>query len=246
MYEKHPSFKEIEDDKKIWRFMDLAKFCDFLERRSVFFTKPKMFKDPWEGHYTQRHFEESFYENLPDEARKIFIQSAKETIPNLTRETFGVNCWHINENESEALWRNYSERGIAIQSTFGKLKECFKGNTEYNIYIGKVEYKDHRIDLLDMSNLFNQILWKRKSFEYENELRAVIWSSENIQNKGQKPFNHKNGSNIKISPEILIEKVYTTPFEKEEWFNDLVKNLIKKYEFNFSCDKSDLMKKPNE
>jgi hypothetical protein len=131
-----------------------------------------------------------------------------------------------------------------VQTTFGRLKESFKKNETYSIYIGKVEYKDHNKDIVDVGNMFNYILWKRKSFEYENELRAVIWAKENPDGKGVRNFDQANGQYIETDLTMLIENVYTTPFEKDEWFNNLVKDLIKRFGFSFNCSKSNLMDKP--
>ena len=54
-----------------------------------------------------------------------------------------VNCWHENEHESAAMWKLYikSVEGIAIQSTYSKLKKSFI-NDEI-IFIGKVKYIDY-------------------------------------------------------------------------------------------------------
>ena len=244
MYKEHPSFKSISDETKIWRFMDLAKFCDVLEKKSLFFIKPEKFPDPWEGYLPKKHFEETSYEGIPEQFRGTLIKLAKETTPELVRKQFAVNCWHISNSESEAFWRNYSERGIAIQTTFGRLKESLKNEVEYSVYIGKVEYKDHNIDIVDVGNLFNHILWKRKSFEYENELRAVVWEKENADGKGVRNFNESTGHYINTNLDTLIENIYTTPFERSDWFNKLVNSLIIRYGFNFPCIKSNLMDKP--
>ena len=39
-----------------------------------------------------------------------------------------VNCWHMNNSESAAMWNSYSYRnsGIALQSTFQRLKDAVK------------------------------------------------------------------------------------------------------------------------
>lgn len=243
MYKEHPSFKPVSDETKIWRFMDLAKFCDVLEKSSIFFIKPEKFPDPWEGFSPKMHFEEESYKSIPAELRQTLIKIEKEDTPKIVRGQFAVSCWHISNFESEAFWRNYSKRGIALQSTFGRLKESLS-NTDYSIYIGKVEYKDHDTDSIDSGNLFYRILWKRKSFEYENELRAVIWDKENSDGKGAKTFKESNGEYLGVDLNVLIENIYTTPFESDSWFNNIVGDLIRRYGYNFPCKKSQLMDKP--
>jgi hypothetical protein len=90
MYKEHPSFNSISDDTKIWRFMDLAKFCDVLEKNSLFFVKPEKFRDPWEGYLPKKHFEEASYSDIPADVGKVLIKLAKETTPNLFEEILGL------------------------------------------------------------------------------------------------------------------------------------------------------------
>ncbi len=243
MYKEHPSFKSVDENTKIWRFMDFAKFCDVLEKNSLFFVKPNCFEDPWEGHLPKKHYDETSYEDVLKDHVQFIIRTDK-IMTERAREDFAINCWHISDFESEAFWKKYSERGIAIQTTFGRLKESFKDNDHYEIFIGKVEYMDHNTDFIDTRNAFNQILWKRKSFEYENELRAVIWQIGAREGKGARDFDVQKGQEVNLDLSVLVENIYTTPFEKDEWFNSLVHNLIQRYGFNFPCIKSDLMDKP--
>lgn len=243
MYEEHPSFKSIADETKIWRFMDFTKFCAILENKSLFFTKPEKFIDPWEGYLPKRHYQEESYGEAPYGTPATHIQHADD-MAGLVRSNFAVNCWHINNSESEAFWRNYSGRGVAIQTTFRRLKESFNHCDDYAIFIGEVEYKDHEVDLVDIGNLFNAILWKRKSFEYEKELRAVIWESANYKGRGARSFDNINGQDILVDLNVLIENIYTTPFEEGVWFRDLVNDIMKRYGLESGCIKSTLMDSP--
>ncbi|MDB5190175.1 MAG: hypothetical protein JWN49_501 [Parcubacteria group bacterium] len=243
MYEEHPSFRAVDDESVVWRFMEFAKFCSLLETSSLFFSRPENLIDPWEGHTPKGNFADENYKDVPDDVKAMLIEHAKLTLPGMVRKELAVNCWHINETESEAFWRNYSDRGIAIQSTFGKLKNSFV-DPDYSIHIGAVEYKDHNVDTIDPTNIFHQILWKRRSFDYEQELRAVIWALEDAKGKGAKPFTNPKGQYIKIDISTLIENVYTTPFEKEDWFSDLIKDISKRYGFSFPISKSNLMQTP--
>ena len=244
MYKEHSSFDAIPDDTKIWRFMDFKKFKDLIKTRSLFFARPKTFKDPWEGYLTKKHFEESSYAGLPIFSRKFSIDFAKNSHPAMTRENLGVCCWHINEVESEAFWSKYSKKGIVIQSTFGRLKDSFKGSNYHNVYIGKVKYIDHEVEFVDIRNLFNSILWKRKSFEYENELRAVIWEQEFFGEGSPIPFTNSKGQLVNVDLEALIENIITTPFEKKNKFHNKVNKLLKKQGLNIQCLKSNLMDDP--
>ena len=51
------------------------------------------------------------------------------------REEFAINCWHLNDHESAAMWKLYlkSNEGIVIQSTFTNLNTVLPNVTHYNI-----------------------------------------------------------------------------------------------------------------
>ena len=65
-----------------------------------------------------------------------------------------------------------------------------------------------------------------------------------MDDKGSIPFDNPKGQEIKAALDILIENIYTTPFEDDNWFNSLVVNLLKHYGYEFKCHKSKLMDKP--
>lgn len=225
--------------------MDFARFTDLLDKKSLFFVRPTLFSDPWEGYPTKPHFEASGYDaTVPESIREKLIEMSKTATPSLVRESMAVSCWHIGEHESEAFWRSYPDRGVAIQSTFGKLKESFHSEDEWAVLIGQIEYKDHQFDRVDQGNIFKQIMWKRKSFEYENELRAVIWNKAVHAGKPPKDFENIFGQHIKTDLSVLIENIYTTPFENGDWFNQLVNDTLKRYGYEVSCQKSSLMDRP--
>ena len=92
---------------------------------------------------------------------------------------FCIFCWHENDYESAAMWKLYSdlENGIAIQSTFKNLKECFFED-EPDVVIGKVEYLNYNEDSIPWGNklyIYKPFMYKRRSFEYENEIWAIIF-----------------------------------------------------------------------
>ena len=87
MYINHPCFESIEDNKKIWRFIDLAIFCDILEKNSLFFVTPEKFSDPWEGYLPQKHFDEENYSDIKQEVKTVLLKSTRETIPKIVRQS---------------------------------------------------------------------------------------------------------------------------------------------------------------
>ena len=144
----------------------------------------------------------------------------------------------MNEHESDAMWKLYSSnrQSIAIQSTIGRLKGCFK--TKENIYIGQVEYVDYnnyepsnRILNIGEANTLKTFLLKRKGFEHEKEIRA-------ISNIAYNKHKQEKGILVNIDLSELIETIVISSIS-EDWFFNLTSNIIKKYSYKFSVKKSE-------
>ena len=105
-----------------------------------------------------------------------------------------ANCWHLNEHESAAMWNRYSRDAapIAIQSTFKRLRYSLSND----INIGLINYIDYEKESVPSSNYFNYFLHKRKCFEYECELRALIWTVN--KNKKWEISPEKVGINVPV------------------------------------------------
>ena len=75
MYKEHVAFDMPEDDRKIWRYMDLTKFVDIISRKKLYFPTADKLGDPFEGSYPKAYIE-YFNANLD----KIFIPETWELL----------------------------------------------------------------------------------------------------------------------------------------------------------------------
>jgi hypothetical protein len=177
-YEKHPSFEEPSDENsKIWRFIDFAKFVDLLETSALFFCRSDRLNDEFEGYYAKgnRKWNPILYKDkLSPEAIEHLTKGLEEYLFR-QRQYVVLNCWHLSNYEPHGLWILYSgKRGVALQSTYARLRDSFKDNPE-NIFIGKVNYIDWDEDWTPMGYILDPFLHKRKNFESEKELRALAY-----------------------------------------------------------------------
>ncbi|AQM61455.1 hypothetical protein [Clostridium baratii] len=244
MYKEHNSFESIDDNKKIWRYMDFTKFVDILENEALFFTRSDRFKDKFEGTLPIANEVIKERESKVDyEDRKLKLKLIKEV-----RKHMLISCWHINDSESDAMWKLYSQstQSIAIQTSFGRLKEAFK-KTDETVNIGKVKYIDYNLDVINEDSLYNFWLHKRKAFSHENELRAIICrcdiSKIKYTNLNIKDIPSDYGENIDVDLNMLIDSVYVSPLA-EQWFADLVEKVIRRYGYNFDVNYSKLSDNP--
>ena len=239
MYEDHRIFNAPEDENiKIWRYMDFTKMVSLLDSKKLFFARADRLGDPFEGSLPKSNVESRSH--IPAEFSKVNIGMYRIAMLELGKlnkkwpEHTVINCWHMNNHESAAMWRLYlkSNEGIAIQSTYARLKKSL--NDEEKIYIGMVNYIDYESESIDTSNWLSPFIHKRKSYEHEKEIRAVIL--KHPINKDTKKFDFNAGTisdglQVKVNLELLIESIYVAP-SSPEWFKDLVDAVVKKYNYN--------------
>ncbi len=239
MYTEHDLFKPPENiDQKIWRYLDITKLLDLINSNSLYFARSDCFEDRFEGSLPKRSVESrtKFYEMLgkiftePDYSPEFWDKSNQEL-----KKEIGLNCWHMNDFESAAMWKLYlkSNEGIAVQSTYKRLVDSFN-SSKIPIMVGVVNYINYETDFIPTNNSLWPFLHKRKSFIHEQELRCLIWqtdpNSENLE---------KGGIKIKLDLENLIENIYLSP-SSPAWLTVLVQDILKKYELNIAVINSRL------
>lgn len=235
MNEDEIQIETPNNNQKIWRYMDFSKYVDLLITSELHFARADRLEDI---------FDCSYIPFLNEKSRRLFSESLytkKEIlrINDFCRLFVYLNCWHINDVESAALWKLYSENKyetIAIKSTFEKLKSEI-GQSRNDVYFSKVRYDPEHAGTPVPNNPTaksytgaEKIIYKRKSFKHEKELRAFIYNGddeiremESKHDVEQLKVQRPDCIRIKIKPSNLIEKVYVSPLAK-----DLFVELVKK------------------
>ena len=227
MYLDNPNIKLPEDPETIvWKYLDLSKFLDLLLSKKLFMSRSDKFEDQYEGTFSEPTFEE---------IRKLSIDNPDFLNYYKThREKVAISSWHINEYESFAMWQIFTQNseGLAIQSTIGRLQKALQPEEHFQQYIGEVNYIDYKKEYIPFDDLFFPFLYKRKSFQYEREVRII---SDVTQNH----LKLNDGLKINVDVNLLIEKIYIHP-KSENWYKNLVIQLVAKLGFDISIEKSDL------
>lgn len=251
MYEEHPTFDKPEDvGTTIWRYLTTAKFVSLLSSGSLFFCRADKLGDPFEGStpIATVKAREATFPGVPNAAKSL-TQLAENTraMPRYT----AINCWHIGEHESAAMWKLYSPDGdgIAIRSTFTRLADSLR-ICPFPVYIGVVQYLDYdsptATEGVPFGNLFYPFLRKRISFAHERELRAIAsqfpvptdrsgWHSarDTIQ----------DGLLAPTELTTLITEVRVSPTAKP-WYKETVSAITERFGLPCAVQQSDLGKPP--
>lgn len=227
MYINNQNIKLPEDPNTIvWKYLDLSKFLDLLMSEKLFMSRSDKFEDQYEGTFSEPTFEE---------IKKLSIDNPDFLNYYKThREKVAISSWHINEYESFAMWQIFTQNseGLAIQSTIGRLQESLNPETNFNQYIGEVNYIDYKKEHIPFDDMFFPFLFKRKSFQYEGEVRIIT-------DIGESDIKINEGLKINIDINQLIAKIYIHP-KSENWYKNLVIQLVKQLGFDFTIEKSDL------
>lgn len=247
MYQEHPSFPQPENlSAKIWRYMDFTKFIDMLRTGGLFFSRADKLGDPFEGSWPRINAQGWRDHACEMEARALadkreFTQSAEvlsRAFKSFTKN-HGINCWHMSEVESDAMWKLYllSNEGIAIQTRYDLLRDSFS-SVEERIYLGKIRYLNYETEHFSNDNVFNPYMHKRLGFRHEREIRAVLT---------RYPENHGEplGTGVLIPVELskLVETVYVAPF-CGDWVKDNVEEVISRFGYKFHVVRSSLERPP--
>jgi hypothetical protein len=235
MFKEHLSFIAPKDENdRIWRYMDLTKFLSLLMNESLYFARADKLGDPFEGSYTRKAL---IAKNYGGKSYSKWYERLKSKML--------INCWHVNEYESEAMWKLYSKsnEGIAIQSTYYRLINSLEKDRHYIEHVGLVNYLDYEKESFSTGNACNTFVIKSKSYECERELRAIIVL--NSWNPGTNSHKEtvEHGKSIPIHLDILIEKVYVAP-HSEGWIFELIQQIVKRLNINLIVIRSALDSQP--
>ena len=222
MLERFEALAEPPDESStLWRFMDFTKYVAMLHRRSLFFARADEMPDPFEGRYGRRRQVDALGHHGARQLRKQVL----------------LSCWHENEHESAAMWRIYlsAEDGIAIRTSFPRLCQALSATNE-KIVAGKVRYVDERrpapLSDLELAPFF----CKRKSFEYEREVRLLCRAAD---------ADEQLGRYVAVDLQELIEQVVIAP-TAESWLLDLVSSVTEKYGVTVPVAASTMLDCPDE
>jgi hypothetical protein len=242
------------DESILWRYMDFSKYVSLISTSKLFFSRADTFTDNFEGArgllkhkdkldtYLTNHVKaqnhpslNNSYTTWPEEELENTASGFGDFLEqcgNLNRKMTYINCWHESEFESEAMWQlysNYIENAIAVKTTCGNLHSALLHDD--SIEIGRVQYIDYNNEFTD---IFTSLWRKRKSFEHEKEVRALITPNPPWEDAGR---------TIKCDLSILIDEVIVSPFAPK-WFESLVQDVSNKYGISEKVTKSEMSDEP--
>ena len=255
MIVEHPSFKHPTNPSiRLWRYMDLSKFISLVQQEKLYFARADKLGDPFEG--SMPKLNAAFWpyviaNRYNDPALSDWAQWSDKEILHIAdrtsvrrkeaRELMYVNCWHMNEHESAAMWRLYgqSNEAISIQTTFVALAAALPSA----VYAGTVEYIDYDTSGIAADNLFNAFLIKRKSYEHERELRAMVLQFGEDYGPHAHGVFSDGGFKVPVDLNVFVHAIFVSP-TSPEWFRSVVEGIARQYGVTAPVQQSGLLADP--
>lgn len=200
-------------DSLIWRYRDFNRYLSILENEELWFCRADQFSDPFEGSLPQKNIEEREIKN--DDAERTMAESLSLTYRTFRKMTY-LNCWHLNQYESAAMWNLYlsEDQGVAIVSTPNRLEDALNLDSD-SYLLGSVDYIDYTREKISDNSMIAPFYHKRKSFEHENEYRVLHrnWSSnsETSLPANEIGSHYLNGGGVSVDLDKLVKEVRVSP-----------------------------------
>lgn len=248
------------DGVTIWRYMDFTKYVSLIANEALFFAKASVLDDAFEGSYskpTAEYRRETLAKELPSEESPYtsdeFARGMAEFSKAL-RDFIYISSWHENDRESAAMWELYlkSGEGVAVRSTVGKLAESLTELEYPRMVIGRVRYIDFEMEGMPHGDVKWPYFFKRKSFEHEREVRAVVSDTGRMMKAMQEgglesvvdgEGTTEHGRYAPVRVEDLIDAVHVAP-SAPDWLETLVQKVNESFGVGVEVKHTDLDKEP--
>ncbi len=214
-----------EAEAKVWRYMDFTKFVWMFEQQGIFLSRIDKLDDPFEGSFSSVN--QDLRPLVRDHLHLTGSFNVTEIVENL-RRWVGASCWHVSNHESAGMWKLYArtEEAVCIQTTYERLEGILPDDAR----IGMVRYVDYQKQWIPESNPLAPFMFKRLSFEHEQELRILkpLGDLAALQSNPIVPDNAAGGELIPCDLTQLIEAVHVAP-NAPAWFAELVQKVVSRY-----------------
>jgi len=260
-YAPHEVFEPPRPNARLLRYMNFTKFVSMLDTKALYFTRVDRLGDRFEGSMSRTNLRarDAKDTRVIDAGRPELLRQWEQMRRWMPQQTF-VNCWTRSGYESVAMWRMYvgDGNGVAIESNLRRLTESIHQEPR-PVFIGQVKYIDFDRDFIPEDNAMHPFTRKRRSFEYEKEVRALTSTMFAGIDGADVGVTDEAASSTKREPvpvpppasgllvpsdlERLVRRVRVSPVSPS-WFTELVDSVIRRYGFTFAVTQSDIDGEP--
>ena len=160
-------------DAEIWRFIPFKFFEDLVATEELHLTRADLFpQDEQEGIPPENYIRHVMGLRRYDPEDETTLNRHLGSLAQ-DREWFYIVCWQLFRGETLEMWKKFGEFGVAICSTYARLKACLDGMLD-RTHLGLMRYGEQRLYQTGRVNTFQFINTKREQYGAEREVRAIV------------------------------------------------------------------------
>ena len=153
----------------LWRYVNFWKFKDLVESGKLYLRRADKLNDEHEGlpapEY-ERVLNLNHYDLNDIIRRDDHIGSLAQF-----RQAFYVSCWHLQDEETAAMWGRYGSDGVAIVTRYDIVKGVLAATPD-RFLLGLMRYGTAH---MTGWNVVRFVTTKREKYAPEREVRAMVW-----------------------------------------------------------------------
>jgi hypothetical protein len=243
----HSPFKTANKSVKLWRYLSFPKFVDLLEEKSLFFSRSDKLGDPCEGSYPKLSAGAlGKYATDPNVvyATPEQVEATRKTL----RYMMMISCWNMRDSDSYLMWKGYTDSSdsTCIQTSAEILLTCLDQQSAHHVLVSEITYIDYDLEEIPSDNILNAFVYKRRYYQEENELRAIVWipgEEWRYIEQAAEPDEYPLGIRVPVNVSDLVQTIYLHP-DAPRWQEELVSKLSKRYGLNCPIVKSAISSEP--
>ncbi|MEW1952050.1 DUF2971 domain-containing protein [Terrabacter sp. NPDC080008] len=240
----HESFvDQPAASQRLWRYMDLARYLSMLGTEALHFARADQMLDQWEGAYGSANVlaRPAMYGE-----HYAMMEANRPHRREFARSVVHMNCWHLSDVESAAMWHLYQRegRGVAVVTDWASLTKSI--TSDRTIFGGRIKYIDYDTTLISEGNVLNAFMFKRESYAHEREVRLIAMTGIHGQ------VSHEGVAGVipegpvvpvDVNLSVMIKEVRVAP-DAPDWIHGVVQDVTRRYGFDFRVSQSDLARDP--
>lgn len=217
----------VHPNQPLLRYMDFWKFQDLMDSGELYFCRADKFPDLLEGTISKPGVhgvsasDLAFHSRVPvahqDYAKMVAYRE-------MARGATFVNCWHMNFEESQRMWDEYttSSDSVLVITTVQKLVDALKRK----VMMSPVKYVIENTPRTEFG-IHSLFLYKDDKLAHEQEFRLII---DPIMEGGTVSRDDPNDFFRKVSVDVscLIDKIQLHPDASVETY-EKVGSIVKRH-----------------
>lgn len=224
-----------KDKNTVFKYMPMDRFVKSIDNKELVFVSPEAWYDPFE----------QLYYGIDCSAKGYATEDIACMCVSEKSSTNEDACWRVYAGSNSKTVRISLEQDKLLQ-----LLEDYANKNSYEVYIGKVNYKFEKQEIKNLYNpsskhyaeffptqmkrehYLSLMLLKRKSFQYENEVRIFLVKNSIHFDEGllKIQYDYTGGlvSNVMLSPYPPIRAKGDIAASVRERMNNIESDAIKK------------------